>query len=159
MSKEDVMDYVMTTPSNPNRAVLEGMLDEISGTQLPSPTVSDNGKVLGVDNGEYKLVEQSSRGKFVITATESEGHFTFDKTYTEIEDAFNSGTDIYISMFGREVRFPHVTFSDTPAEGISDITLGALGVASSQLLILSTFRVNSENTVEHAEATFVAQED
>ena len=29
MSKEQVMDYVMTTPSNPNKAVLEGMLDSI----------------------------------------------------------------------------------------------------------------------------------
>lgn len=28
MSKEDVINYVMTTPSNPNRAVLEGMLEE-----------------------------------------------------------------------------------------------------------------------------------
>lgn len=30
MSKEDVMDYVMTTPGNPNRAVLSGMLDSIA---------------------------------------------------------------------------------------------------------------------------------
>ena len=30
MSKEDVIDYVMTTPSNPNRAVLSGMLDSIA---------------------------------------------------------------------------------------------------------------------------------
>ena len=29
------------------------------GTELPSVTASDNGKVLGVDGGEYKLVEQS----------------------------------------------------------------------------------------------------
>lgn len=31
MSKEDVINYVMTTPNNPNRAVLEGMLDSITG--------------------------------------------------------------------------------------------------------------------------------
>ena len=30
MSKEDVMDYVMTTPGNPNKAVLSGMLDSIA---------------------------------------------------------------------------------------------------------------------------------
>ena len=30
MSKEDVINYVMTTPSNPNKAVLEGMLDSIA---------------------------------------------------------------------------------------------------------------------------------
>ena len=32
------------------------------GTELPSVTASDNGKVLGVDGGEYKLVEQSGGG-------------------------------------------------------------------------------------------------
>ena len=59
MSKEQVMDYVMNSPANTNPNVLSGMLDGISGTQLPSPTESDNGKVLGVDGGEYKLVEQT----------------------------------------------------------------------------------------------------
>lgn len=32
---------------------------------LPSPTTSDNGKVLGVDGGEYKLVEQSGGAEIV----------------------------------------------------------------------------------------------
>lgn len=32
MTKENVINYVMTTPNNPNRAVLEGMLEEVSGT-------------------------------------------------------------------------------------------------------------------------------
>lgn len=31
MSKEDIINYVMTTPGNPNRAVLSGMLDSITG--------------------------------------------------------------------------------------------------------------------------------
>ena len=30
MTKQDVMDYVMTTPGNPNKAVLSGMLDSIA---------------------------------------------------------------------------------------------------------------------------------
>ena len=61
MSKEQVMDYVMNSPANTNPNVLSGMLDGISGTQLPSPTESDNGKVLGVNGGEYKLVDLSER--------------------------------------------------------------------------------------------------
>lgn len=73
MSKEDVIDYVMTTPSNPNRAVLSGMLDEVSGTQLPSPTASDNGKVLGVDGGEYKLVEQSGGNDYTNISNSGNG--------------------------------------------------------------------------------------
>jgi len=64
MSKEQVMDYVMNSPANTNPNVLSGMLDGISGTQLPSPTKSDNGKVLGVSNGEYKLVEKSKATEF-----------------------------------------------------------------------------------------------
>lgn len=32
MSKEDIINYVMTTPGNPNRAVLNGMLDNIEGS-------------------------------------------------------------------------------------------------------------------------------
>lgn len=66
MSKEQVMDYVMNSPANTNPNVLSGMLDGISGTQLPSPTESDNGKVLGVDGGEYKLVEQSGGAEVEI---------------------------------------------------------------------------------------------
>ena len=66
MSKEQVMDYVMNSPANTNPNVLSGMLDAISGTQLPSPTESDNGKVLGVDSGEYKLVEQGGVTPSVI---------------------------------------------------------------------------------------------
>ena len=81
MSKEQVMDYVMNSPANTNPNVLSGMLDGISGTQLPSPTESDNGKVLGVDGGEYKLVEQSDGsspeyfelGSFNVSVTDSVG--------------------------------------------------------------------------------------
>ena len=41
MSKEDVINYVMTTPNNPNRAVLEGMLDSIAevGAKILTITV------------------------------------------------------------------------------------------------------------------------
>jgi hypothetical protein len=73
MSKEQVMDYVMNSPANTNPNVLSGMLDGISGTQLPSPTESDNGKVLGVDGGEYKLVEQSGGGLEHLLDGEADG--------------------------------------------------------------------------------------
>lgn len=101
MSKEDVINYVMTTPNNPNRAVLEGMLEEVSGTQLPSPTASDNGKVLGVDNGEYALVEQSGGASlFVVNGTPNgtDGTVTTDKTYEEIRSAYNSGAIVIMKL-------------------------------------------------------------
>lgn len=94
MSKEQVMDYVMTTPSNPNRAVLSGMLDAISGTQLPSPTESDNGKVLGVDGGEYKLVEQSGGG---YSCTESTSLLFEETVTTEVQE--DSTGSMVVGMF------------------------------------------------------------
>ena len=42
MSKEDVINYVMTTPGNPNRAVLEGMLDSISDGGIEIITLFDD---------------------------------------------------------------------------------------------------------------------
>lgn len=39
---------------------LNHMEEGIADAQLPSVTESDNGKVLGVDGGEYKLIEQNS---------------------------------------------------------------------------------------------------
>ena len=115
MSKEDVINYVMTTPNNPNRAVLEGMLDEISGTQLPSPTESDNGKVLGVDNGEYKLVEQSGSGGsavYELTVEEQGGGmlFTLHASYNDII-ASNGGV-AHTSIGGGNMYIPFLGWSD-----------------------------------------------
>lgn len=60
MSKEQVIDYVMTTPGNPNKAVLEGILEDMGGVNVPTPTIEDAGKVLGVGNdGNYVLEEAS----------------------------------------------------------------------------------------------------
>ena len=40
MSKEDVINYVMTTPGNTNRAVLGSMLDSIKGDgEIPYPKI------------------------------------------------------------------------------------------------------------------------
>lgn len=63
--------------------------------ELPSVTSADNGKVLGVDGGEYKLVEQSGGGEsdvFVVTFTGSlSGNLSADKTFDEMEQAALSG--------------------------------------------------------------------
>ncbi len=61
MSKEDVINYVMTTPNNPNRAVLEGMLEGIS--------------------------EGSSSALIVEETVEDDTH-TLNVTWQEIYDAF-----------------------------------------------------------------------
>ena len=56
MGKKQVIDYVMNSPANTNKAVLEGMLDGMGGADVPTPTVEDAGKVLGVnENGKYSF--------------------------------------------------------------------------------------------------------
>lgn len=64
---------------------LNHMEDGISGTQLPAPTESDNGKVLGVDGGEYKLVDGGAEAEKVRITNGvwfwkdgNTGHLVFD---------------------------------------------------------------------------------
>ena len=81
MTKQEIIDYVMTTPSNPNKAVLEGMLEDTSGTNVPTPTVEDAGKVLGVgDNGKYVLEKKG------FTCTEEVAMLTEESVTTEQYD-------------------------------------------------------------------------
>ena len=65
MSKEDVINYVMTTPSNPNKAVLEGMLEDVS----------------------------EGGGTSMIVRMDAEG--MTDKTWQEVYDALANGTLVY----------------------------------------------------------------
>lgn len=63
--------------------------------ELPSVTSADNGKVLGVDGGEYKLVEGgggSSSDFFRIKFSTSDmTTFTCDKTFAEMKAARDAG--------------------------------------------------------------------
>ena len=67
MDKDKVIDYVMNSPANTNRAVLEGMLDGIA---------------------------QGGGGAepLIVTATKDDNEvWTLDKTYNEIKTAVESG--------------------------------------------------------------------
>ena len=86
MSKEDVMDYVMTTPNNPNRAVLEGMLDSIAeaggggGIDMLTVTASANpGSPIVVDKTYEELKAIRESGKPLILRINRDG-----ATYTMI---------------------------------------------------------------------------
>ena len=66
MTKEEIFDYVMESPENTNPAVLRSMLNELDG---------------GFGGG-------------VLNITDTEG--TLDKTFGEIQEAFESGTPVII---------------------------------------------------------------
>lgn len=125
MSKEQVMDYVMTTPSNPNRAVLSGMLDEISGTQLPSPTPSDNGKVLGVDGGEYKLVEQSGGAEVELLANTTSEESFVDGNTLHASGIVTSGISVGTDGAAPGYNIPN---SSIPSSVYNKLTESNLGI-------------------------------
>lgn len=67
MTKQDIIDYVMITPSNPNKAVLEGMLDSVAeasqgGGGVPTLTlyVTDSGTA----SASYYITEEDANKVF-----------------------------------------------------------------------------------------------
>lgn len=74
MSKEDIIDYVMTTPSNPNKTVLEGMLDSIAeaGGGSAAPLIVN------------------------VSYNEADQQFYMDKTFGEIRTAFESARPVIV---------------------------------------------------------------
>ena len=74
MGKQEVIDYVMTTPSNPNRAVLEGMLDSIAE--------AGNGTLL------ISIADINYETKTI----------TYDKTWQQVNDALKRGAYVTLQL-------------------------------------------------------------
>ena len=79
MTKQEIIDYVMTTPSNPNKAVLEGMLDSIAnaGGGGVDPNVSAFTLDLGSEANFNDLHIQIVSARFAegITTSTNNGLF------------------------------------------------------------------------------------
>ena len=74
MTKQEIIDYVMTTPSNPNKAVLEGMLDSIANAGGSTDEYANWIKIKADYNGEdlmttaiFNLSDQTSALAFCAT--------------------------------------------------------------------------------------------
>ncbi len=73
MNKEDVINYVMTTPGNPNKAVLSGILDSIA----------------------------NAGGGTLIVHIDYDNR-TVDKTWQEVHDALANGVPSYFAYSDSE---------------------------------------------------------
>ena len=60
MTKQEIIDYIMTTPSNPNKAVLEGMLDSLSDEEGGS----GSSRILLYENGALDISRQTGNWLF-----------------------------------------------------------------------------------------------
>lgn len=127
MDKDKVIDYVMSTPHNANRQVLEGMLDGASGgAGLPAVSGEDEGKVLTVVNGEWNKAESSvgyECNQSLITAFE--GNVESVAMYYDEKGALIDGLDlsttqpstIFVTFNGIEYECP---VAPTGSYGITD---------------------------------------
>ena len=122
MGKKQVIDYVMNSPANTNKAVLEGMLDGVGGVDVPTPTASDNGKYLGVEDGEYALVEASSgSGGTLVTINVALESFEADMKYysatdtsmpfAEMVQKITDGTPLTIEVVYSDSSLPSGNFT------------------------------------------------
>lgn len=84
------------------------------GSGLPEVTSADNGKVLGVDDGEWKAVEPSS-DVLVCNFTNVE-QSVIDKTFI----------DLYEAWLSHKVILLNQTFNDEPEFFYYPMTLGIL---------------------------------
>lgn len=106
---------------------VEKLLEQVveggeAGSALPSPTTADNGKVLGVDGGEYKLVEQSGGGTV-------EDLTFFEGFYGTAKGVKNGRVVTLDVLFGKQ------SGSISGEEGIAKLPSGWKPLASSEKFI------------------------
>ena len=65
--------------------------------ELPSVTETDNGKVLGVENGAWSAVNGGGK-VYIIKCLENGSTYTLDKSYEEITDAIRQGYAVFILL-------------------------------------------------------------
>lgn len=82
MTKQDIINYVMKTPSNTNESVLKSLLNNIGGSEQ------------GINSMVVHIEKTVIEGDNEWTYTD-----TLDKTWQEIHDAIDAGTVVFTSYF------------------------------------------------------------
>ena len=82
------------------------------GSSLPSVTSSDNGKVLGVVDGEWAASEQGKKFIVTLTPTALDYSGTMDKTPAEITAAYGAGQEIVFDIPSMSARINATQFRE-----------------------------------------------
>lgn len=108
MTKQEIIDYVMTTPSNPNKAVLEGMLDSFSDGEgdggssrvllyendaLDISTAGAPGIYFTGNGKTFPLIAPTSYAESDVFTLEIDGALAISSTIAEIT---KSGSTMYV---------------------------------------------------------------
>ena len=103
----------------------------IPADELPAVTSDDNGKILAVVNGAWnKATASGGASLFVITATDNNGTITLDKTYAEIEQAYNAGNILVVDYNDGTIVRRHIPLNACTLSGsnlIFDFVLVIVG--------------------------------
>lgn len=107
-TKEEIFEYVMDTPGNTNPAVLRSKLNELpEGSSLPDVTAADNGRVLGVVDGEWAKMSGIYQEFLIGVSTEDMSTFTVNTDAQAIVNAIEAKKQLkvrlWFSPFDREL--------------------------------------------------------
>ena len=99
MAKQDIIDYVMNSPANTNKMVLEGMLGDTDGVKLPEISEEDEGKVLTVIDGKWDkgIAIGGGTEPLIVDVVPIEGSEDayLDTTWQELYDAMSQNKICY----------------------------------------------------------------
>lgn len=124
--------------------------------ELPAVTETDNGKVLGVENGAWSAVNGGGK-VYIIKCLENGSTYTLDKSYEEITDAIRQGYAVFILLDRTNGYDPSAYGLFLPLQtmnsGSYDFSCSRLSLGSSQNIMevhtIAIRRSGGQTEVEH----------
>ena len=97
MTKQEIIDYIMTTPSNPNKAVLDGMLDSFSDDEGGG---GGSSRILLYENDALDISTEGSPGIHFI-GNNKKLLFIAPTYFNETDDIYTLEIDGEIAVQGK----------------------------------------------------------
>ena len=117
MDKNQILDYVMNSPGNTNRAVLSGMLDSITGNEVARFDVNvtmdyqtDHYEVTGWDKTFEEIFEAYNSGKIIVAHTKAFGGSQMLNMYDISE---SSATFTSCDIIGKNAHILYLAISSS----------------------------------------------